>query len=162
MSGFQTSVAANPAFAVEGDIASSNPHATVLNNPDKPLKVASGGATVGRFAWIDATAQTVSNAGSGAPDGLISRHYQALATAWLAQASMVIPEGSNIALHNRGDFWVKTLTNATVGQKVFASSTTGEIKTDAAGATVSGYVETTFYVALAASANEIIKITSYK
>ena len=160
--GFQTTVAVTPAYAVEGDYAGDNPRATVLNSPDKTLKVASGGATVGRFAWVDAAAQTVSNAGAGAPNGFISRHYQALATAWLAEASMVIPAGSNIALHNAGDFWVKSLTAATVGQKVFASNTDGTVKTGAAGATVIGFTETPFNVASAGDANELIKITSYK
>lgn len=160
--GFQTTVAVNPAFAVEGDIASDNPLAAVLNSPDKPLKVAAAGATVGRFAWIDQAAQTVSNAGANAPDGFISRHYQALATAWLAEASMSIPAGMNIALHQKGDFWVKTLTAATVGQKVFASNTDGTVKTGAAGATISGSTETSFYVASAGDANDLIKITSWK
>ena len=162
MAGFQKAVTIFPAYAVEGDFASDNPHATLLNSPEDGLTAGTGGAVVGRFGWVNQTNQTVTNAGSTAPDGFISRHYNALINVLTDEASMTIPSGRNIALHTKGDFWVKTKTIATVGQKVFASTTTGEISTGTAGATVSGSVETSFYVASAGGANELIKITSWK
>ena len=162
MAGFQNTVTVNPAYAVEGDFASDNPRANVLNSPEDGLTAGAGGVTIGRFAWVKQANQTVSNNGTGAPDGFISRHYNALINALTEEASMLIPAGRTLALHSKGDFWAKTKTVATVGQKVFASTTTGEISTGTAGATVSGSVETSFYVASAGGANELIKITSWK
>lgn len=162
MAGFQKAVTERPAYAVEGDFASDNPHATVLNSPEAGLVAGTDGVVIGRFGWVKQADQTVSNKGTVAPDGFISRHYNALINTLTDEASMTIPTGRPVALHTRGDFWVKTKTAATVGQKVFASQTTGEISTGAAGATVAGHVETAFYVASAASADELIKITSWK
>jgi hypothetical protein len=157
--GFQKTINIQPAPAVEGDFASANPRASVLAGPNA-LITGTGGVTVGRFAWADAGG-VVTNAGSGAPTGFVHREQQALITEWLGEATMLVPEGQIITLHNEGDFWVKTLTVATVGQKVFASLTTGETKTDAAGATVAGYVETPWKVGSAGAANELIKITTW-
>lgn len=157
--GFQKTINIQPAPAVEGDFASANPRASVLAGPNAFI-ADTAGVTVGRFAWADADGK-VANAGSGAPTGFVHREQQALITEWLGATSMLVPEGLPITLHNEGDFWVKTLTVATVDQKVFASLTTGEVKTDAAGATVAGYVETTFKVGSAGAANELIKITTW-
>ena len=55
----------------------------------------------------------------------------------------------------------KTTTAATVGQKVFASNTTGEIATGAAGATAAGFTETEFKVASIGDVGELIKITAF-
>jgi len=160
MTGFQKTINQYPAPAVEGDFASANPRASVL--PSAEILVAdTGGVTIGRFAWVDGTTVSNATAGEGAPDGFIHRDHQALNYALLSEATMVIPEGYAVTLHNAGDFWVKTLTNATVGQKVFASTTDGTVKTGAAGATVAGYVETKWTVASAGAANELIKITSW-
>lgn len=157
--GFQTSVNTTPAPAVAGDFASANPNASVVAGPGT-FVAGSGGANVGLFGWAD-TDGLVTNAGSGAPTGFIHRDTNALITTWLGEASMNIPEGLPVTLMSAGDFWAQTLTNATVGQKVFASNTDGTVKTGAAGATISGYTETKWYVGLAASANELIKITTW-
>lgn len=45
-----------------------------------------------------------------------------------------------------GDYFVQTKTVATVGQKVFANTDSGEIYTGAAGGTVEGAVETDWIV----------------
>ncbi len=157
--GFQKTINIQPAPAVEGDFASANPRASVLAGPNALIADAAG-VTVGRFAWADSDG-LVTNAGTGAPTGFVHREQQALITQWLGETSMLVPEGLPITLHNEGDFWAKTLTVATVGQKVFASLTTGEVKTDAAGATVAGYVETIFKVGSSGAANELIKITTW-
>lgn len=156
--GFQSQVQLQPALAVAGDFASNNPRAALLTG-EGALVSGSSGVTVGRFAWV--SGGTVSNAGSGKPQGFVHRENQALITTWLAEKSNLVPQGLPITIHVAGDFWAQTLTNATVGQKVYASLTTGEVKTDAAGATVSGYIETDWKVASAASANELIKITTW-
>ncbi|MCH7381615.1 MULTISPECIES: hypothetical protein [Acinetobacter] len=156
--GFQKQVQLQQAPAVAGDFASNNPRAVLLAG-EGALVAGASGAVVGRFAW--AVNGVVSNAGSGKPQGFIHRENQALITTWLAEASNVIPQGLPLTIHVAGDFWAQTLTNATVGQKVYASLTTGEVKTDATGATVAGYIETDWLVASAASANELIKITTW-
>ena len=156
--GFQTTINQYPAPAVEGDFASANPRASVLPTAER-IVAGAGGVTIGRFAWLSGT--TVLNAGTGTPQGFVHRDMQALNYALLSEATMVIPEGYAVTLHSQGDFWARTTTAAAVGQKVFASLTTGEIATAAAGATVDGFVETKWSVASPASANELIKITSW-
>jgi len=156
---FQTSVNITPAPAVAGDFASANPNASVLAGPGA-FVAGTGGANVGVFGWADANG-LVTNAGSGVPTGFIHRDMQALIVTWLAEASMNIPAGQPVTLMSAGDFWAKSLTVATVGQKVFASNTDGTIKTGAAGATIAGYTETKWFVGSAAAANELVKITTW-
>ncbi|KCB33763.1 hypothetical protein L541_4882 [Bordetella hinzii CA90 BAL1384] len=88
------------------------------------------------------------------------REQQGVITIWLAEATMIIPEGLAVTLHNLGDFWAATKTAATIGQKVFASNTDGTISTGAAGATIAGSTETDWFVASAGSVGSLIKITS--
>ena len=156
---FQTSVNITPAPAVAGDFASANPNASVDAGPGA-FVAGTGGANVGLFGWADANG-LVTNAGSGVPTGFIHRDMQALIVTWLAEASMNIPAGNPVTLMSAGDFWAKSLTVATVGQKVFASNTDGTVKTDAAGAIVAGYTETKWFVGSAAAANELVKITTW-
>lgn len=148
--GFQTTVNLQQAAAVEGDFASANPRRSVVSHEGN-LIAGPGGVTVARFAWADGTGK-VTNAGAagGVPTGFVSRSGQqgsAVITTYLAETSMRILQGFEVTLHESGDFWAKHITNpATVGQKVFASQTTGQIQTAAAGATVAGYIETAFRV----------------
>lgn len=169
---FQTQVSYQPAPAVAGDFASSNPRASVLAGPGSLVAGASG-VTVGLFAWAISNGaadpstgetdfyNTVSNAGSGVPTGFVHREQQALITTWLAAASNVVPQGLPVVLHQAGDFWAATATTATVGQKVFASLTTGAISTGAAGATIAGSIETKWFVMSAGAVGELIKISSW-
>ncbi|HID8750316.1 TPA: structural cement protein Gp24 [Klebsiella pneumoniae] len=151
MAGFQTRINQYPAPGVEGAFAGTNPHATYQAGED--------GLTVGRFAWdVDGVA---SNAGSGVPSGFVHRDGQASITIWLGQASMLIQPGREITLMVAGDFWAKTSTAATRGQKVFASLTTGEVQVAAAGATVAGFIETAFYAASDCDAGELVKISTW-
>jgi hypothetical protein len=158
---FQTVVNINQAPATPGQFASANPRASVLAGPGG-FVADTGGVTVGMFAWVDTATNTkVSNAGSGAPRGFVAFELQATITAWLAENGSVIPAGMPVTLYDQGDFWVKTLTAPTVGQKVFASNTDGSVKTGAAGATISGYTETKWFVDSPALINELIKISSW-
>lgn len=156
--GFQKQVYIEPAAAVAGDFASSNPRSTVLAGPGA-LVADTAGVTVGRFAWADADGK-VTNAGAGVPTGFVHREQQAVITIWLGEATMAIPEGLGVTLHNLGDFWAATKTVATIGQKVFASNTDGTISTGAAGATIAGSTETDWFVASAGAIGSLIKITS--
>lgn len=156
---FQKTVNQYYAPAVAGDFASTNPRASVLAG-EGAFVAGTGGATVGVFAWADANG-LVTNAGSGAPTGFIHRDMQALITLFLAETSMVIPQGLPVTLHSAGDFWVKTGTVATVGQKAFASNTDGTVKTGATGATIAGYTETKWSVDSAGAVGELIKISTW-
>ncbi|WAX22783.1 hypothetical protein MAJJADAN_00021 [Pseudomonas phage Amjad_SA] len=144
--GFQQTVQLQQAAAVAGDFASANPRASVVSH-EGTLVAGVGGVIVGRFAWADANGK-VTNAGSGKPTGFVHRRQgAALITAYLDETSNVVPEGFEVTLMATGDYWVAHVTSpATVDQKVFASLTTGEITTDAAGATVVGFIETDFFV----------------
>ena len=160
--GFQTTVQPYAAPAVEGDFASSNPRATAVTPVDGAAHVAGvGGLTVARFGWSNASG-VVLNSGSGAPTGFIKREMQALIITWLAESGLTIQDGLPVTLFNAGDFWAKaTVGGATIGQKVFASLTTGQIQTGAAGATIAGYVETNFKVVSTCLVNELFKMSTW-
>lgn len=143
--GFQTSVELQQAAAVAGDFASTNPRRSVVSH-EGALVAGATGVTVARFAWASG-AGTVSNEGAGKPTGFVNRlQGSALITVYLAEVSQLIPQGFAVTLMETGDYWIKSSTVATVGQKVFASLTTGEIQTGAAGATIAGHIETDFRV----------------
>lgn len=158
MAGFQSVINQYPAPGVEGGFASTNPHATFTAG-EAALVAGTNGLTVGRFAWaVDGVA---SNTGTGAPSGFVNRDGQASITTWLGQASNLIQSGREVTLMVAGDFWARTSTAATRGQKIFASLTTGQVQTGAAGATISGYVETPFKAGSACEANELVKISTW-
>ena len=158
MAGFQNAINQYPAPGVEGGFASTNPHATFTAG-EAALVAGTNGLTVGRFAW--AVDNVASNAGTGAPSGFVNRDGQASITTWLGQASNLIQSGREVTLMVAGDFWARTSTAATRGQKIFASLTTGQVQTGAAGATISGYVETPFKAGSACEANELVKISTW-
>ncbi len=94
------------------------------------------GVTVGRFAWasyaginVDNEPTIANNFGAGAPTGFVSRRQQALITTYLADASMVIPQGFGVTLYNGGDFWVKNAgtTQTLIGMKAYARQTDGAV-----------------------------------
>ena len=143
--GFQTSVNTQPAPAVAGDWASTNPRDFFLAGPGG-LVAGSGGATVGLFAWVspnpldaDGTGQQVTNAGSGPVSGFIHREQQALNTTYLSASGNVIPAGFQMGLLISGDVWVKNdgTTFAAVGMKAYASLTTGKARFGATGSATS-------------------------
>lgn len=155
---FQSVINQYPAPGVEGGFASTNPHATY---PAGEAALVSGedGLTIGRFAWE--VSGVASNAGTGAPAGFVGRDGQASIVTWLGDASNVIQSGREVTLFTAGDFWARTSTAATRGQKIFASLTTGEVQTGAAGATIDGYAETNFKVGNTCDAGELVKITTW-
>src|SRR5581483_1233686 len=133
--GFQTQVGVQPAPAVAGDFADCNPRVATLAGPGG-LVAGSAGVTVGRFAWLsssqidpDNAAAIVNNFGSGSVAGLVPRRQQALITTYLADASMVIPQGYELSLFSRGSFWVKNdgSSQALPGQKAYADLQTGKV-----------------------------------
>ena len=162
---FQTSVNITQAPAVEGAIASLNPR-TALPGAAGAWTAGSGGVTVGRFAWGDVTAtdSVLVNAGSGAPTCFVANDGLAgMITTYLAEYGMTIPQGFQVpGAYVAGDFWVKNTGAgaAAVGQKAYASITTGQIQFAATNQTISGYVETKWFAATIGAAGELVKMTS--
>jgi hypothetical protein len=147
MSDFQTRVNLTQAPAVEGDFASANPRSTVLAGPGGLVSGPSG-VVVGKFAWIGPDFRTVDSFATGpvAPDGFVHREQQALITVFLAAATLLIPEGFPVTLHNTGDFWAKNLGPAalTKGATVYAGFADGGIYSSApAGASATGAIGST-------------------
>ena len=148
--GFQTQAYNQPVMAVAGDFASQNPYFSYDAGPGGLLAGANG-VTIGAFAWAafppdsDGTPALVSNTPAGVakttgslfgpPAGFVHRAQQALITTFLADASMVIPQGFPVTLMTGGDFWVVNngTTDAQMGQKVFASVTNGLASMAASG-----------------------------
>lgn len=161
--GFQTTVNRNPPLAVEGNFASAGVTHNVLAGTQQFVADTTG-VTMARFAYADVTTGKVKNAKvAGGVVGFVRRgDNTAVITNWMGEASMVIPAGYGVTLYDRGDFWAKTTTVATVGQSVFSSDTTGEIATGAAGATIAGFTEVPeFKVGSNGAANSLIKITAF-
>ena len=162
---FQTTINRNPPLGVEGQFASvSNTHNVLAGTG--ALVAGATGVTIGRFAWADLDTGKASNTkatGTNVAIGFVGRGSNAgVITNWQEGASMLIPVGYGVTLFDRGDFWVKTKTVATVGQAVFASDTTGEISTGAVGGTVAGStVVPEFKVASAGAVGTLIKISAF-
>jgi len=132
---FQSTVNTQPAPAVAGDFASTNPRWSVVAGPNA-LVAAAAGLTIGRFAWWDATQTYASNAGTGPITGFVHRDQQGLITTYLAESGMVIPGGFPVTLMSGGDYWVKNegTTEALVGQNAYAAYANGAASFAAAGA----------------------------
>ena len=145
--GFQSAVSQVPAVGVAGDFCSANPIFTYDAGPGG-LQAGPNGVTVGVFAWAvanpadaDGTPASVSNTGFGPVAGFVGRQGQpALITAFLADASMVIPAGYGMELMIGGDFWAVNTgtTQATNGMKAFANVNTGAVTFAAAGTNPGG------------------------
>ncbi len=145
MSDFPTQVGVQPAPAVEGDFASSNPRNSVLAGPGGFVAGASG-LTIGRFCWRSQTAldgdgapAILNSFGNGVPVGFVGRNQQGLITAYLGASGMQIQAGFPCFAYSAGDFWVKNngTTVAQVNQKAFANNLTGAASFGAAGAAAS-------------------------
>lgn len=138
--GFQTSVNAVPAPGIAGDFADTNPRHSVMGGPGG-LVCGSAGVACGRFAWLDtATYSVVNNFGAGAPQGFVHNAHQALITAYLGEASLVVPGGFMMGdLFDAGGFWIANNTGAAVtpGLKVYANNLTGAASSFAATGTPS-------------------------
>jgi len=154
--GFQSQVNITPAPAVAGDFASANPRSCVTGAAGAIVSGADG-VTVGRFAWLSSDDKTALSRGTApaAPDGFVHRALNALITTYLADSSMVIPEGRPVALFNEGDFWaVNTGPSACErGDSVYAVYATGAITTGSAatGFSATGAIGSTNTASLGAT-----------
>lgn len=145
MTGFQTAVNTQPAPAVAGDFCDTNPRSTVDAGPGA-LVCGANGVFVGRFCWAsqpddpNGAPAIVSNTGSGVVLGFVHREQQALITVYLNEASMLVPKGFGITVHNSGGFWAKNdgAAECTPGMKAYANFADGKVTFAATGAPASG------------------------
>lgn len=145
--GFQTSVNAQPAPAVQGDFASQNPRASVLAGAGQLVSPV-GGLTVGHFAFVAAATGLVSQSylaagGAGCQIGFLGRESQALITTFLGQNTLVVPVGFMVTLYDAGEFWARFGGGATEGNTVYADETTGRPVSGSATDTVTAAVGAT-------------------
>ena len=156
MANFQNKVNLVPAVGLPGAYAAVNPIVSTAKG-----YIAKVNVPVGGFCWEDATdAGQVNPSGSGAPLGFVVREVAHVLNTD-ADAINYVPAGGNVSVQKKGDFFVRAAVAVTKGQKVFADTTTGAVKAGAAGATVSGAVETDFYFVTTAEANEISVISNW-
>lgn len=150
--GFQSSVGTQPAPAVAGDFCDTNPRSTLDAGPGG-LVAGDAGVIVGHFAWTsyqgidpDNAPTIVNSFGAGAPTGFVHREQQALITTYLADATMVVPQGFGVTLFTGGGFWVKNdgTSQALIGNKAYARNSDGAVIFAATGtpgtATVTGSI----------------------
>ena len=130
--GFQRVVNQQPAPAVEGDLASNNPMASILPPVDTGFVVAAAQAVrVGYFAWGGVDGKVYSSAaaaGAGAKIGFVARQPNIpsiVITTFLAESRMTLEAGMPCTLLGAGDYWA-ALPGADPGDVVFAVNTTGQ------------------------------------
>lgn len=157
--GLQKSVNLSCAPAVAGDRASQNPMVYYFEN----FKAASGGVTVGAFAFQDTTDPTlVKNAAAGKPLGFVERTLEHFNYNAAADGSLVIPAGGNVAVAIRGDFYVVAGAAVTKGHKAYVNNTTGAITFAASGSSVTGATETDWTAMnAAAAAGDLVVISNW-
>lgn len=138
---FQGQVNILPAIGVPGQHMSTNP----LVSTQKGY-CAADTVTIGGFVWADADKEgCVKPTGTGRPLGFAVREITN-PLGYNESASNTVPKGFPVSVAVKGDFAVVTGTAATVGQSVFAVLADGTIKTDTAGGSVEGAVETDYKV----------------
>lgn len=147
---FQGQLNILPAIGVPGQHMSTNP----LVSTQKGY-CAADTVTIGGFVWaatvdkndatVDKNDAFVKSTGTGAPLGFAVREITN-PLGYNKSASNTVPKGFPVSVAVQGDFAVITGTVATVGQSVFAVLADGSIKTDTAGSTVDGAVETDYKV----------------
>jgi hypothetical protein len=141
--GFPRQVNVQGAPAVLGDFCDSNPRSTVDAGAGA-FVAGPNGLAVGRFAWADPTNKMLNNYGPGAPTGFIHRDQQGLITAFLADDTLVIPQGYPATAFNAGGFWVLNSGSSTsaVEQVAYANNSTGQVQfgSNWTGASVTGSI----------------------
>lgn len=144
---FQNQVYINPALAVPGDFASSNPMIYKLSGNGKMVADADG-VTVAKFAALlaNGTVDSILAAAPGAYRvGFVHRENNAQITTFLAESGMTIQPGQPVSLFGKGDFWVRTdvITGTPVrGAAVFWDVLTGNTVIGAPGSPPATTIDT--------------------
>lgn len=160
---FQSEVNILRGVGQAGQPASAAPIVAAAGGPGA-FTVDSTGVKIASFVFRTAVgSKVVTNVAPAATDlpvGFIQNLGQATITTGSSN-SMTIIGGFEISPKVQGDFWALSSTDATEGQKVFASVLDGSIATGAAGATVADHVETNWYVSHGATAGDLIIISTW-
>lgn len=165
---FQGQVQKTPAKGVPGDKASLNPHVYT----DRNYVAGDDAVTVGNFVWDDPANPAPADyhgsgvlaalsSGTGQPAGIVERNLSYVNYNLLDGGTLVLPEHAPLNTVRRGDLYAVASTAATKGQKVFATLADGSIQTGAAGATISGAIETPWEVTEGGAAGELITISNW-
>lgn len=152
---FQKNVGFYNKTAIAGDRASQNPTVYVPTN-----FLAGGVVKVGGFVWRDTTnpATEVVASGSGAPLGFIERTINHDNFNIEVEGTLAIPEEGNVTVAQKGDFFVVADGAVSIGDKVYANTTTGAVTfTSGEGAVDTGYVAMT----AAAATGELVIISNW-
>ncbi len=130
MSDFPSQVNVEPAIAVEGDFASTNPRAFALSPGGAAFIAGAAGVVMGRFAWADPARAVLSSFGSGAPIGFVPREQLAIIQNYLASYSKTLLSGQPVSVLAKGDVFAKQAGAAavTVGMKAYAMFADGSIQ----------------------------------
>ena len=125
------------AQGVPGDKATPDQSVYVPVNP-----LAAVALPVGRFVFPVVSSGTIDNtqATNVAGDasevlGFVERVITYVNYDVFSDGTLVVPEGANLTVAVRGDYWATSATKATVGQKVLASTADGSISTGTPDAT---------------------------
>ncbi|WP_027815217.1 structural cement protein Gp24 [Paraburkholderia bannensis] len=152
---FPTAVRLQPEVGVPGTRASMNPISVIS-------RIAQSAVTVARFVWPGTdTDNQVQNTGTGAPLGLAITDQVGVIPNYLAEYSMQVPAGFPVQVAEQGEYFASSANAATLGQKVFATLADGTLQFGAAGATITGAVETPYVVTRGGAANAVIKISTW-
>lgn len=155
---FQNAVAVTPGIGIPGDFASTNPRQFLVSGTlDQRMVADAAGVTMGRFAILNANGTVTSKPAfadvSLSRLGFVHRVVgSALITQWLAETSMVIPQGRPVELFAKGDFFAvaDAITGSPVrGAKIIWDPATGLINV---GATAGASTVDTGYVLLSETA----------
>ena len=152
---FQKNVGFYNKTAIAGDRASQNPTVYVPTN-----FLAGGVVNVGGFVWRDTTnpATEVVASGSGTPLGFIERTINHDNFDISVEGTLAIPEEGNVTVAQKGDFFVVADGAVSIGDKVYANTTTGAVTfTSGEGAVDTGYVAMT----AAAATGELVIISNW-
>lgn len=137
---FPRTVNVQPAVAVAGDFATTNPRSTVVAAiGGGAFLTAAAGVVIGAFAWADAANAILSSTGSGPVTGFIGR--EGLRADIITpgpgfpDAGFTIPGGNYITAYNGGDFWVLNSgsTTSAIGNKAYANFANGLVTFAATG-----------------------------
>ncbi|CAI3941887.1 unnamed protein product [Commensalibacter communis] len=158
---FQKQVSYTWAPAVEGDFASTNPRASAMSIDG--LRAGDDGVTIGVFAWVKDDGVTVVNQQTAKdikPTGFVRRGINTAIVGYMQNATMTYQPGMPLSLQTMGDYWARSKNGGTRGQKIFVSTKDGSVLCDEAGVSKTDYIETDWYCALTANANELVIISS--
>ena len=154
---FQQSVAIDNAKAVHGDRANQNP---TVYQPTNFL--AGGDVNVGSFVWRDTTnpETEIVNTGSSAIPicGFVERTINHNGWDIDVAGSMTIPEGGEVTVAKKGDFYVAADGAVSIGDTVYADTTDGSVTFTSGADTVdSGYKAATS----ATAAGDLVIISNW-